>query len=167
MKDIQAAITIIDRKIGDLKEQARDFVKEVAALLKKVKPEKGEALKNEPKPKRIWIRFKETRGYETFSIVSSQVLYYDKQRNYPLQRDIVRGQNYKIPKVRFFQHVRGYASDIQDVLWSYEERFGEIRKHLTHLSRAREQLQQLLKEMQQSSDSDLSEDHQSSTPGIR
>jgi hypothetical protein len=52
------------------------------------------------------------------------------------------------------------------VLWSYEERFGEIRKHLTHLSRAREHLVQCLKEMKQSSDSDLSEDHQSSALGV-
>ena len=71
MKDIQAAIAIIDRKIGDLKDQARDFVKEVAALLKKVKPEKGEALKNQPKPKRIWVALKKVAGYSTFSIVWS------------------------------------------------------------------------------------------------
>jgi len=165
MQEIQSAIKIIDRKIGVLKEQARDFVGEVSALLKKVRPDQSEGLKNQPKPKRVWIRFKETKGYETFSIVWTEIIYYSKERNHPLQRDIVRGTHYKIPKAKFFHHVRGYPANIQDVLWAYEERFGKIRKHLTHLSRAREQLVQLLKELQQSSDSSLSEDHQSSTSG--
>ena len=90
MQEIQIAIKIIDRGIGVLKDQARDFVGEVTALLKKIRPDKGEAARNQPSPKRIWVSLKEVAGYPTFSIVWSHILYYHGKSSRLHTKDITR-----------------------------------------------------------------------------
>lgn len=166
MKEIREIIQGIDRKIEVMKDEAKDLVGEVTTLLKKVKPEKDEVSINQPQPKRVWVSLKEVKGYPTFSIVWSQILYHHGKSGRLFTKDITRGNNYKILKSKFLGCLRGYPRHVQDTLWSYEERFGQIRKRMKHFSIAREHLLQCLKEKQQTHDSSRSEDHQSTAPAI-
>lgn len=147
---IHQSVKAIDLELEELKGRAQDIVDEVTALLKKVKPQKGEALKNQPK--KLWVRLKEVEGYPTFSIVWSQVNYYHGKTGRLYTKDLTRGNNYKIMERKFVNCTRGYPVHVQKLLWSYEERFAKIRKQVSQMSRARENLLQYLKELNQVGD---------------
>ncbi|MHB8068765.1 MAG: conjugative transfer protein MobI(A/C) [Desulfobaccales bacterium] len=138
MMHIQDLIKAIDLEIGTLKEKAENLVNEAISILKKVKPVKGE--NTQYRPRKLWVRLKETAGYPTFSVIWSQIRNYHSKAGKIFSDDIARGNRYKLEQTKFFNCMRGYPRAIQDLLWSYEEQFGEIRHQVTLLSRARENL---------------------------
>ena len=141
---IEDALNIIDRELAAIKDKAQRMVQEVTDILKKLKPKAAEAAKG-TKPKQIWLRLKERTGYHTFSIVWAQVRYVNRGTGQIYSEDLTRGPRYRLPQGKFFSSVRGYPVNIQERLWWFESQFGEIRKQVSQLGRAREFLTQYLK----------------------
>lgn len=141
---IEDALKIIDRELETIREKAQRIVKEATDILKKLKPKAAEAAKG-TKPKQVWIRLKERNNYPTFSIVWSQVRFVNQRTGQIYSDDLTRGARYRVPQGKFFGSVCGYPVNIQEKLWWFEIRFGEIRKQVAQLGRAREFLSQYLK----------------------
>jgi len=141
---IEEALKIIDHELMTLKDEAQGMVQEVTGILKKLKPRAPEAVKG-TKPKQVWLRLKERNGYHTFSIVWTQVRYVNQSTGQMYSDDLTRGPNYRLPQGKFFSSVRGYPVNVQERLWWFENQFGEIRKQVSQLGRARDFLTQYLK----------------------
>lgn len=134
---LEKAIEEIDGAINDLKVEAVPAVDEVRQMLQSLRPQEG---------KRLWVYVRERPGYDTISIVWTQVLYFNKAKNFPHYRDIARGRGYQISQKRFLHYARGYLPPIQEELMEYEKLFGSIRRRQGLLSQARSALIQIQKE---------------------
>jgi hypothetical protein len=144
---MQKAITEIKLAHEGLKQQMIKLVDEARQMLRSLKTQKQRPEDaNEKKGKPVWVYIRERDGYDTISIVWSQVLFFNKEKKLPHYKDISRGRSYRISKGRFLKYVRGYHPQIQEELWEYEKAFGEFRKRQVLLNKARINLQQFQKE---------------------
>jgi Skp family chaperone for outer membrane proteins len=143
---IKKIVAEIDEALKDLKNQVVSLVEEARQLLKSIRIQKQHQEDVQKKARPIWVYIRERDGYETISIVWSQVMFFSKGKNLPHYRDISRGRSYRISKGRFLKYVAGYHPQIQEELWDYEKAFGEFRKRQALLNKARINLQQFQKE---------------------
>lgn len=138
---MEVTLERLSQLIKNLKDEAVSLVNEVRELLKSLRPQRqGDIQKEKARP--LWLYLRERPSYETFSIVWTKVVYYNKARNLPHYRDIPRGRGYQISKARFMRFARAYHPEIQKELWAYEQTFGEIRYRQALLSKARTALTQ-------------------------
>jgi hypothetical protein len=143
---MQVMLERISQLIQQLKDEATSLVNEVRELLKSLRLQRqnpGDGQKEKVRP--LWLYLRERPGYDTVSIVWTQVIYYNKARNMPHYRDIARGRGYQISQTRFLRFARAYHPEIQQELWAYEKTFAAIRYRQSLLSKARTALIQFKK----------------------